>query len=36
MIVEMRGEEILLVEPDTLVGYTSQPVGGEAATRPFR
>ena len=36
MVVEMRDEEILLVEPDTLVGYTSTEVGGDAATRPFR
>ena len=36
MIIEMQGDEILLVEPDTLVGYTSQPVGGEASSRPFR
>ncbi len=36
MVVEMRDEEILLVEPDTLVGYTSSRVGGDAATRPFR
>lgn len=36
MVVEMRDEEILLVEPDTLVGYTSAMVGGEASTRPFR
>lgn len=36
MVIEMRDEEILLVEPDTLVGYTSAEVGGEASTRPFR
>ena len=36
MVVEMRDEEILLVEPDTMVGYTSAEVGGEASTRPFR
>ena len=36
MVVELRDEEILLVEPDTLVGYTSAEVGGEASTRPFR
>lgn len=36
MIIEMRDEEILLVEPDTIVGYTSAEVGGEASTRPFR
>ena len=36
MVVEMRDEEILSIEPDTLVGYTSAEVGGEASTRPFR
>ena len=36
MVIELRDEEILLVEPDTLVGYTSAEVGGEASTRPFR
>ena len=36
MVVEMRDEEILVVEPDTMVGYTSAEVGGEASTRPFR
>lgn len=36
MVIEMRDEEILLVEPDTLVGFTSSEVGGEASTRPFR
>ena len=36
MVVEMRDEEILLVEPDTMIGYTSAAVGGEASTRPFR
>ena len=36
MAVEMCDEEILLVEPETMVGYTSAEVGGEASTRPFR
>lgn len=36
MTVEMQGEQIIAVEPDTIVGYSSQPVGGEASTRPFR
>lgn len=36
MVIEMRDEEILLVEPDTLVGYTNAEVGGDAANRPFR
>jgi len=36
MVVEMRDEEILLVDPDTIVGYSAAEVGGEASTRPFR
>lgn len=34
--IEMRDGELLLVEPDTIVGYTRSPVGGDAANRPFR
>lgn len=34
--IEMRDEDILLVDPDTTVGYTRSPVGGDAANRPFR
>ncbi|MCP3855612.1 MAG: hypothetical protein GY745_15080 [Actinomycetia bacterium] len=34
--VEMRDGELLLVDPDTIVGYTRSPVGGDAANRPFR
>ncbi|MGI9599460.1 MAG: hypothetical protein ACR2QK_25070 [Acidimicrobiales bacterium] len=36
MVVEMRDEEILSIDPETMVGYTSAEVGGEASTRPFR
>ncbi len=36
MVIEMKDEEILLVDPGTIVGYTSAEVGGEASTRPFR
>jgi hypothetical protein len=36
MVIEMRDDEILLVDPDTIVGYTSAEVGGDAANRPFR
>ncbi len=36
MVIEMRDEEILSIDPDTMVGYTSAEVGGEASTRPFR
>ena len=35
-VVEMLDDRILLTEPDTLVGYTSAEVGGDAAARPFR
>ena len=36
LTIEMKDEEILLVDPNTIVGYTRSPVGGEAANRPFR
>jgi len=36
LTIEMKDEEILLVDPDTIVGYTRSPVGGDAANRPFR
>jgi hypothetical protein len=36
LVVEMRDEEILTVEPTGMLGYTSAEVGGEASTRPFR
>ncbi len=36
MVVEMKDDELLLVEPDTMVGYTHSPVGGAADTRPYR
>lgn len=36
IVIELRDEEILTVEPDEVVGYTSSAVGGEASTRPFR
>ena len=34
--VEMRDEQIVSVEPDEVVGYTSAEIGGDAASRPFR
>jgi hypothetical protein len=34
--VEVRNGELLLVEPAETVGYSHSPVGGDAATRPFR
>jgi hypothetical protein len=36
MTVVMRDEEIVDLQPVTMVGYTSAEVGGDAATRPFR
>ena len=36
MVIELCDEEILAVEPAEMVGYTSQMVGGDAASRPFR
>ena len=36
MTIVLRDEEILEVHPETMVGYTSAEVGGDAATRPFR
>ncbi len=34
--IEMRDDEVLSVEPSTMVGYTRSQVGGDAANRPFR
>ncbi len=34
--VVMRDDEILSVSPESMVGYTRSPVGGDAANRPFR
>ena len=36
MVVEMTDAGFSTVEPTTMIGYTSAPVGGDAATRPFR
>jgi hypothetical protein len=36
MVVEMKDEEILTVEPETIVGYTYSEVGGSLDTRPYR
>jgi len=36
VIVEMQDEQMLSVEPDTLVGYAYSQVGGSADSRPFR
>jgi hypothetical protein len=36
MIVEMRDEQVLSVQPATMVGYAYSQVGGPAENRPFR
>ncbi|MCH8224490.1 MAG: hypothetical protein IIC97_01340 [Chloroflexi bacterium] len=34
--VEMRDEEVLSVQPDTMVGYAYSEIGGSPETRPWR
>ena len=36
LVVELRDEEILGIDPTEAVGYTSARIGGEASNRPFR
>jgi hypothetical protein len=36
LVVEMRDEQTLSVEPDTMVGYTHSPIGGSREDIPFR
>jgi hypothetical protein len=36
MVIEMKDEEVLLVEPGTMVGYTHSAVGGSPEDRPYR
>lgn len=36
IVVEMRDEELLTVDPPDVVGYTSAEVGGDPGSRPFR
>lgn len=36
LVVEMRDEAVLSVEPAAMVGYAYSAVGGAAETRPFR
>ena len=36
MVIEMKDEEILSVQPKTIVGYTYSAVGGSLETRPYR
>jgi hypothetical protein len=34
--IEMKDEEILSVNPETMVGYAYTEVGGAPETRPYR
>ena len=37
MVIEMQDEELLFVQPETIVGYnTYSEVGGSAENRPYR
>ena len=36
MVVEMRDEAVLTVQPDTLAGYAYSEIGGPPEDRPHR
>jgi len=36
MVIEMKDEELLTTEPDTIVGYMYSDMGGTLETRPHR
>jgi hypothetical protein len=36
MVIEMKDEELLSVQPKTIVGYTHSEVGDSIETRPYR
>ncbi|MFQ6029144.1 MAG: hypothetical protein ACE5Q6_16820 [Dehalococcoidia bacterium] len=36
ILVEMRDEEVLSVQPEGMVGYSYSTVGGSAEERPWR
>lgn len=36
IVIEMRDEELLSVEPEGVVGYTYGQIGGSPEDRPFR
>jgi hypothetical protein len=36
VVVEMRDEQVLSVQPATIVGYAYSAVGGAPENRPFR
>lgn len=36
MVIVMRDEQVLTVEPDTIVGYSITPVGVQGPGRAYR
>lgn len=36
MVVEMQDEAVLMVQPNTLVGYAYSEIGGAPESRPYR
>ncbi len=36
MVIEMKDEAFLSVQPEAIVGYTHSEVGGAIETRPYR
>jgi len=36
MVVEMKDEEIISVQPETIVGYMYSDMAGSLDTRPYR
>lgn len=36
MVVEMKDEAFLSIEPETIVGYTYSEIGGSIESRPYR
>lgn len=36
MVIVMRDEEVMTVEPDTIVGYSTAPIGVQGPGRAYR
>ena len=36
LVIEMKDEKLLSVQPETMVGYAYSEVGGSLETRPYR
>jgi hypothetical protein len=36
MVIVMRDEEVMTVEPDTIVGYSTAPIGVHGPGRAYR